>query len=259
MRLKHLMWQCASLAALLSLAFLTPICAEGDADDKASDEKARATLKKMSDYLAGLKSFSIIVDESFDTVDDEGLKLQTNRRRRLYVNRPDEFRSDTSGGAADLVLVFRKGGLLLVDKDNASYVAEKAPDTIDGVLQQLAKKYGRAAPLSDFVKADPYKGMTAHVREARYVGPSQIGDKKAHHLVFRQKLIDWQIWVEDDDTPLPRKFVITYKRQPGEPQYQAILHHWDTKAAHDTKLFDLTPPAGAKRVEVAEPELEKNR
>jgi hypothetical protein len=259
MRFQHWMWRHASWAVFLALLLLTRAQAGGPdkSDDKASDEKARAHLKKMSDFLAGLKGFSIIVDEALDTVDDDGLRIQSNRRRRVWVNHPDQFRSDTTGDTADLLFVFSKGRLLLVDKENASYVAEKAPATIDGVLQEVGRKYGLSAALSDFAKADPYKGLTGHVREARYVGQSQIGDRKVHHLAFRQKLIDWQLWIEDGETPLPRKFVITYKRQPGEPQYQAALHHWDLKTEHDAKLFDLSPPEGAKRIEVASPAADK--
>jgi hypothetical protein len=37
----------------------------------------------------------------------------------------------------------------------------------------------------------------------------------------------------------------------------AVLHHWDTDAKHDAELFDLTPPKGAKKVEIAPVEPEK--
>jgi hypothetical protein len=219
--------------------------------DKASDEKARACLKKMSDFVVGLKVFSIVVDEAFDTVDDEGLKLQYNRRRRVWVSRPDQLRSESGGDSSDLLFIFRKGGFLLFDKENKSYIAEKAPDTIDAMLDELQKRYGQYIPLTDFVKIDPYKGLINGVREARYIGLSQIGEHKCHHLVFRQKQLDWQVWVEEGERPLPRKFVITYKRQAGEPQYMAILHHWTLDSSPEPKLFDLTPPEGAKKVEVA--------
>ena len=251
-------WRHASWGVLLAAAFLPPGPAAGAGEeDKASDEKARALLKKSCEYLAGLKEFATFVDEAFDTVDDEGVKLQSNRRRRVWVSRPDRLRNESIGSTADLLFVFNKGGFLLVDKENKSYVAEKAPDTIDEMLDELAKKYGRFPPLSDFVKADPYKGFINGVQEARYVGMSQIGDQKCHHLAFRQKLLDWQLWVEDGDKPLPRKVVITYKRQYAEPQYMAVLHHWDTDAKHDAELFDLTPPKGAKKVEIAPVEPEK--
>lgn len=244
-------WRHASLGALLIAALLPLGAAGADAEDKASDEKARALLKKSCEYLAGLKEFAIFVDEAFDTVDDEGVKLQSNRRRRVWVRRPDRLRNESIGAPGDLLFVFNKGGFLLVDKENKSYVAEKAPDTIDAVIDELATKYGRASPLSDFVRADPYKGLIAGVREARYVGTGQIYDHKSHHLVFRQKYLDWQLWVEDGETPLPRKFVITYKRQAGQPQYSAHLHHWDLEPKLGPKLFDLTPPEGMKKVEIA--------
>jgi hypothetical protein len=215
------------------------------------------TEKKMSEFLAGVKDFAVVVDEAFDTVDDEGFKLQSNRRRRIWVSRPDRLRSESTGDATDLLFVFQKGGFLLLDKENNSYIAEKGPDTIDGMLDELVKKYDRIPPLSDFVRADSYKSLSGGVREARYVGPSQIGDSKCHHLAFRQKLLDWQLWVEDGDKPLPRKLVITYKREAGQPQYTAVFHRWQLDANKDRKLFDLTPPAGAKQVEIAPAELEK--
>jgi hypothetical protein len=251
-------WRHASLGILLSAALVPPgLAADGSPEDKASDAKARAQLKKMSEFVAGLKAFSITVDEAFDAVDEDGFKLQLNRRRRVWVSRPDQLRSDSAGDTTDLLFVFRKGGFLLFDKENNSYVAEKGPGTIDEMLQELAKKYARVPPLSDFVKADPYKTLIEGVREARYVGLSQIGDQKCHHLAFRQKLLDWQLWVEDGDKPLPRKFVITYKRQAGEPQYMAVLHHWELDPKLDAKLFDVTPPEGAKKVEIGPAEPEK--
>jgi hypothetical protein len=237
---------------LLSAAFVgLSLAADDNSADKASDKKARDYLKKMSDFMTGLKEFAIVADEAFDTVDDEGLKLQYNRRRRLWVGRPDRLRSDNAGDTTDLLFVSRKGGFLLVDKESNSYLAGKGPDTIDQMLDVLEKKYGRVPPLSDFLKADPYKEMIRGVREARYVGLTQIGDHKCHHLAFRQKLLDWQLWVEDGDKALPRKLVITYKRQLDEPQYMAVLHHWELDAKLDPKLFDLTPPKGATKVDIA--------
>src|SRR5262249_17908002 len=132
----------APWGVLLAVALL-PLGARADEGwgDKASDQKARAPLKKMSEVLASAQDFAIVADEAFDTVDDEGVKLQTNRRRRIWVSRPDRLRSDNTGGTSDMLFVFRKGGFLLLDKKDNSYVAEKGPDTIDGLLDEMAKKY----------------------------------------------------------------------------------------------------------------------
>jgi hypothetical protein len=257
MRFDHWRGRSHPWAVLLAVGLL-PLGARADEEwgDKASDQKARAQLKKMSQFLAGVKEFSIIADEAFDTVDDEGFKLQSNRRRHVWVSRPDRLRSNNAGDTTDMLFIFRKGGFLLLDKEDNSYIAEKAPDTIDAMLDELATKYDQFPPLSDFVRTDPDKGLLADVREARYVGLTKIGDTKCHHLAFREKLLDYQLWVEDCDKPLPRKVVITYKRQAGEPQYEAVLHHWEL-GANDPKLFDVTPPEGAKKVEIATVEPEK--
>jgi len=247
-------WWLTPWAVVLAVGLLSfGVRADDGWGDKASDQKARALLKKMSKFLADVKDFSIIADEAFDSIDDEGFKLQSNRRRHVWVSRPDRLRSENSGDTTDMLFVFKKGGFLLFDKEDNSYIAEKAPDSIDGMLDELAKKYDQLPPLSDFVRADPEKGLIADVRDARHIGLTKIGDTKCHHLAFRQKALDWQLWVEDGDKPLPRKLVITYKREAGQPQYAAVLHHWELAAKNDAKLFDLTPPAGAKRVEIAEP------
>ena len=41
------------------------------------------------------------------------------------------------------------------------------------------------------------------------VGPSVVGGVKSTHLAFRGAEVDWQIWIENGDKPLPRKYVIT--------------------------------------------------
>ena len=50
--------------------------------------------------------------------------------------------------------------------------------------------------------------------------------KRCHHLAFAQEHVDWQVWIEDGAQPLVRKFVITYKDEPGAPQYTAIFFDW---------------------------------
>ena len=44
---------------------------------------------------------------------------------------------------------------------------------------------------------------------------SKVQGQLCHHLAFRQEDIDWQIWIENGPTPLPRKFLITDKKAKG--------------------------------------------
>ena len=61
---------------------------------------------------------------------------------------------------------------------------------------------------------------------------------------------------------MPRKFVITYKDEEGEPQYTARFTRWDFEPRFADSYFRFHPPANADQieilevVEVEEPELE---
>ena len=78
------------------------------------------------------------------------------------------------------------------------------------------------------------------------------GSRERRHLAFRQEFIDWQIWIAEEDN-LPRKIVITYKEQPGHPQYTAFLKNWNLSAQTSDSAFVLTPPAQAKKTAFASP------
>lgn len=69
-------------------------------------------------------------------------------------------------------------------------------------------------------------------------------------LAFSGEEVDWQIWIENGATPLPRKLVIHYKMRPGSPQYQARIRTWDLSPMHSAKQFEFVPPAGAERIEM---------
>jgi hypothetical protein len=48
---------------------------------------------------------------------------------------------------------------------------------------------------------DLLQDMTA----AGYIGTSWIDGVECDHVAVRQADVDWQVWIERGDTPLPRK------------------------------------------------------
>jgi hypothetical protein len=61
--------------------------------------------------------------------------------------------------------------------------------------------------------------------------------------------VDWQVWIEVGKQILPRKLVITYVDEPGDPQYSAVLTDWDFTPRLPERLFRFEAPAGAARIE----------
>jgi len=48
---------------------------------------------------------------------------------------------------------------------------------------------------------------------------------------------------------LPRRVVITYKEEPGQPQFWGDLSSWNLAPELSDTLFTFTPPEGADRIQ----------
>ena len=63
--------------------------------------------------------------------------------------------------------------------------------------------------------------------------------------------VDWQLWIERSETPVPRKLVITTTTEKAQPQYVAKLT-WNLTPQLDDTLFTFVPPADAHKIVVRE-------
>ena len=94
------------------------------------------------------------------------------------------------------------------------------------------------------------ENLLHNITAAGYIGTSRIDGTECDHIAIRQPDVDWQVWIEKGDTPLPRKVVITTKKQPTQPQFIGTLK-WDINPSIDSNLFTFTPPADAIRIKFA--------
>jgi hypothetical protein len=61
--------------------------------------------------------------------------------------------------------------------------------------------------------------------------------------------VDFQVWVAQGGEPLPRRIVITYKDETGQPQFWADLSNWNLAPDVSDALFAFAPPNGAERIQ----------
>ena len=214
------------------------------------EPKADQCLKAMSSYLADLKTYSFQVEEFIDEVRDDGQKLQFSNQRNLSVSRPNKVYGEDVGDTANSLFYYDGKTATVYDRNQKTYATEKVPATIDAMLDDLHDRFDTHQTLADFLFADPYKMFMEHVQSGTYVGLNHVGKTKCHHLAFRQKTIDWQIWIDaDEKMPLPRKLLITFKRQVDQPQYTALIHRWDVNPKFGDEVFQFQPPVGIRKVD----------
>ena len=61
------------------------------------------------------------------------------------------------------------------------------------------------------------------------------------HYAFRQKDVDWELWIEQGARPVPRKLVITTTSEKSRPQHATVMN-WDLSPKFEDQLFTFVPP-----------------
>ncbi|NUP10711.1 MAG: DUF2092 domain-containing protein [Polyangiaceae bacterium] len=211
--------------------------------------EAGAVLRKMSDYLASLKSFSVVADSSIEAVLKTGQKETFKATSALSVRRPDKLRSERKGDVADLMFVYDGKTVTLLGKKQNMYAQADAPATIDEMIDFARDRLGVEAPGADLLMSDPYSVLTEGIQSGSVVGQETIAGVPTTHIAFRGETVDWQLWVKNGDEPLPMKYVITTKDVKGNPEFTVLLRDWNVSATLLDDRFAFTPPAGAQKIE----------
>lgn len=219
------------------------------ARDTAVDEDADAVLKAMSEYLAGITAFEIQTHNMTEVVLRSGQKIQFDTPANFTLQRPDKFRAERIGAQKDQILYYDGKSLTLMMIDKNLYASVPAPDTIEDAIDFARTSLDIVAPAGDLVCKNAYDILMEDVVAGFYIGKSYINGSLCHHLAFRGYDVDWQIWIEQGNSPLPRKFVITSKWITGAPQFTVNINAWNLSPKITDETFNFVPPEGAKKID----------
>ena len=245
------------LSALL-LALATPLAAqETGTSDKAEvsaqviSPDAQAVLDRMTAYMRTLKTYSIDSHSTRDEVVAFGYKVQHNEHSMVTVQLPNKLRAEISGDLRDRTVVYDGAKIVVYSSDDDAYARTSAPDSVNKLINNLLDA-GIEMPMVDVLAQTSAGSLTENVRGGVLVGDSEIDGSDCDHLAFRQPTVDWQLWVEKGDKPVPRKIVITTRYEVGDPQYQSTLR-WNLNPKIDASTFTFTPPKDAKEIPFSNP------
>ncbi|WP_234683638.1 DUF2092 domain-containing protein [Bradyrhizobium monzae] len=216
----------------------------------AGAQDAPAILKAMSSYVASQKNISLTYDTEIEVVTPQVQKIQFDSSGQLSLSRPDKIRATRTGGYADVELVSDGSAVSLLGKHANLYAQADLKGSIDEVVDQLRSR-GADLPAADLLGADPFSALMDGVIEAAHIGRGVVDGVECEHLAFRNADVDWQLWVQAGDRPIPRKYVITSKAVGGSPQYTIRIKDWKTDVAFGPDAFAFKAPAGANKVDLA--------
>ncbi len=208
------------------------------------EEQADTIFKQMSTYLAGLRQFEIVSQSSIESMLDSGQKIMLDHSNLTVVKRPDRLFTTRLGDLVKQSFYYDGKTFTYFDQGANEYSVVPAPATLTEALGQAVEKFNLTAPGADLLYPNSYERLSKGLIEGFYVGKSVIYGIECHHLAFRNGDVDWQIWIQVGDKPLPVKYVITSRWITGAPQF-SVLMKWNENPQLAEDIFTFVPPAEA--------------
>jgi hypothetical protein len=216
------------------------------------EPKAMDALRKMGAFLQTLNAFELSFKVSKDEVLDSGQKVMVDGTSELTVQRPDRLHFSTKIDEAhrDLQFFYNGKTFTIYGNTNKFYATVPAPATIHELLDVAQERYAIDLPFRDLFIWGTDQADVAAIQSAIYIGPTKIDGVLCDHFAFRNADVDWQIWIQQGEKPLPRKLVITTMDEEEHPQYVSMMN-WNLSPKINNKLFTFVPQKDAHKIELA--------
>jgi hypothetical protein len=249
------------VAALISGAILfTPFAPQAHAKSGKQVESQPASgidphaiemLKKMGTYLRTLQSFQVQADLSTDDVMEDGQIVQSNSKVNLLAARPNRFRVDVTGDDANRLYVYDGKSFTIWGQSTNYYATVPAPPTIPELIDKLTERYNIDLPLVDLFRWGVDEEDAKKIKTAVDIGLTTVDGVTCEQYAFHQGDIDWQIWIQLGQYPLPRKLVIRTLSDEARPQHSEVLT-WNLAPSFNDGAFAFDPPSDAHRIIIAD-------
>jgi hypothetical protein len=214
------------------------------------DEKALTVLKAMSDFIGGSETISFRSTAFLDVVSESGIKIKAGRSSTISLKRPQKLNIQAEADDGSAATIWYDGSKLTWwQRDSNKVMSLDFSGTTDKMLDHLIEKYDAQIPLADFFYSDLNKTLSSDLLSAEYVGIRVVGGVKCHQLSFESPGVDWQIWIEADSTPVPRRFVMDFIGDENKPQYMAQLSDWSIGGELEDYNFVAAFPETAEKVD----------
>jgi hypothetical protein len=252
----HLALPFVIAGAVLCTPIEAPVLARSGAQTQATglpaiDPGAMEALDKMGAYLRTLKSFQVRADITTDDVLDDGQTIQFSSKVDLVAERPNRMRTEVIDDDGHRFFFFDGKNFTIFGQVVNYYATVPAPATLSELAGDLDDKYGIELPLVDLFEWGTNDANIKKIKAADDIGPSAVDGVTCEQYAFRQEGVDWQIWIQLGEFPLPRKLVIRTLTDDAKPQHSEILT-WNLAPSFSENAFTFDPPPDARRITIAQ-------
>lgn len=236
------------------LAFVVPILialpASAETPPGNIDPAAVQSLKRMADYVGGLKQFAVHTQTTYEDELADGQRVDYDVSANALIRRPNKLASSRTGELVSQHFFYDGKTLTLYNRDANVYATRQVPGTIDEVLDYGREELGLFIPVQDLIYRNVFALMTQNLTAATVVGKTVVDGKVCQHLAFRRHDdVDFQIWVADGNQPLPCKYTVTDTSTPANISISTVMNHWNTNVDIADSKFSFTPSGDAEKID----------
>jgi hypothetical protein len=252
------------VAGLAALGLLThgpaPAAAQGNSkavmyvapntpDSIRRDTAAVNALVRMGEYLRTLNKFEVKADFLREEVLTDGQKIQFAGTARALADRPGRLLAELTDDRIKRVFFFDGQDFTLWAPRAKYYATVPMQGTIGDLVDSLDTRFAIETPLVDLFRWGTSTADLRDITGAKDIGDAVIDGVNCSQYAFRQAGVDWQVWIQDGEFPLPHKVVITTLTDDARPQYQA-QYSWNLAPSIHDDAFKFSPPEGAMKIKL---------
>jgi len=216
-------------------------------DSDSIDPVATEALNKMGAYLRSLKDFQVKAEVTNEDVLDDGEKLTFASTTNILAALPNRIRAEVTGDRKSRFFLYDGKSFTLYARRAGYYATVDAPPTIGELIQVANEKYGIEIPLLDLFLWGGPRAATNEITEATDVGPGDVEGVTCEHYAYRQPGLDWQVWIQLGEHPLPRKLVLSTLTDDARPEHTSVLT-WNLAPSYNDAAFVFDPPEDAHKI-----------
>jgi len=243
------------------IAFALPLTAQNRSSAQNSqkdiDPLALRVLQAATDQIKDAKSYSFraLVSRDYLGTDDQIITLFSGGE--FTVEKPNKLHVNFRGAGQPVEMFFDGSGSTTLYSPSANLYSKVAtPATIDAALDDLAKRDITIA-VSNFLRSDPYKSLTAALKTAYAVGTTDLFGQKVYHLAFTEPGAEWQMWLVGNDKPTVKRVEIIDKTLPHNPRISIDFLDWNFSPDISAATFTFNKPADAREIQMLKDVAEK--
>ncbi len=211
----------------------------------------RQLLSELGEFLKAQHDYSFEAFVTYQSLQESGQNLSFDLLQRLVVRQPDRLFWETIEDDARIKRVWFDGGeFTMLELPDNVYGRIDAPATIPEMIYHVTTEYGIIVPFSDLLASSRAPVFLRDLESSEYVGPAWVAGSWTHHLAFRNPLVDFEVWIPVKGDPVPSRLAISWKHEPGHPQFVARFREWNFSPSISDSVFRFSVPEGAESIEL---------